>query len=153
MRAVILLVALAGCGGRVDQEPEPVASARSDYRAEAVIGGYDRVHVFRSIPSRDVCLFVGLVHPGKARDIEVKTPDGWAVESAWASDRAKDCSGEALGQKRMALKGSGTISLGPSTDAPCSVDLDVTLTMPLSGGDPEHETLRARGVRIENACK
>lgn len=131
-------------GSSTEASTEPESSSSSDgssssdtgddgaiYRAVALIGGLNRVRIFKRNDADDLCTFVSLVDPsfGAFGSIDVTQP--WGVEYAGITDSAAACDSDnpLMFGSDEATDGDGAIDLADvgMGGVPCTVDIDVSL--------------------------
>jgi hypothetical protein len=115
------------------------ACAEDGYRGALIIGGIDRVRIFRRDDAAKTCTWLTLAAlPGGESPYDVDATTPWVLESAAWNDAPESCetnfpaeSGEVLVPDAW-----GTIDLQPPAPAlPCLADVDVQLQL-LENPDP-----------------
>lgn len=100
----------------------------ADYRAVAIVGGLDRIRIFKHDLVADHCTWITLVAPSLPSRFDVTTPEGWSVESIAISDMGDACDSDTpdMFGAETATSAMGAIEFGnPGVVYPCLVSPDV----------------------------
>jgi hypothetical protein len=112
------------------------------YSARMIPTGLERRVVYKSDPTRKLCLALTVAHGGQLRGLAVDVTPPWKVEEVIARWDG-DCEAPASSApSARASAASGTIRLRAEGDR-CLIDLDVTVTF-----DPKPPHLRAQESMI-----
>lgn len=115
------------------------ACAEADYRGALIIGGIDRVRIFRRDDAAGTCTWLTLAAvPGGESPYDVDAPTPWVLESAAWNDAPESCETNFPAEAGEVLipDAWGTIDLHPPAPAlPCLADIDVQLQL-LENPDP-----------------
>lgn len=127
------------------------------YTATFWPGGLDHLILYKAELEADRCVILWAdapVEPGPGLEI-VTLPESWNVSRIVMSKGAAGCapgdtmpSGE--GVRATGAQGTLTMELSPGTSAPCTVDVDITVTFP---EEPATVDLRASGVAVDKGCR
>jgi len=124
------------------------------YSACWIIGGLDRLFIFKRDDSKQTCTRLRLLSPSSISSLPVSAPDGWALEEGAISNQPDDCSktGTLSSGSASASTGTGAISW-PSPDAssvPLQLDVHVVLGFTSSGTLPTADRLDADAVHVSS---
>ncbi|WP_437739158.1 hypothetical protein WMF39_25800 [Sorangium sp. So ce1504] len=128
------------------------------YTATYWPGGYDHLTIYKARPEADLCVMLYAEAPSRQSpagfDI-VTVPEMWSVSRILMSKGAADCTPEGLGSAGAAVSATGatgslTMELLTGTAAPCTVDVDITVTFP---EDPATDHLRATDLIVDAGCQ
>lgn len=155
MRALWLaaLVTWTSCSSGRDGPDAGNEAARAGYSACQLIGGYDRLFVFRADSSRGTCTRLVLASPASFSAIPLTVPQGWGVQEASISNQASDCGKTgASGSAVAANGGTGAIDWMPPQGFPSQLAAHATLTFPQSGWVPAMDGFDADAI-IVSPCR
>lgn len=124
--------------------------APGDYFAWGILGGYDRIVVYKKDTVRDLCFAVRIVMPSAASG-GIKLPGGWGFEAAGVSQGAAACgTGPVSPVSTQSQTGIIAFTTTPQNPYPSTLDIDVILTF--AGGSPSwvppSEKLSAMGLPV-----
>lgn len=155
MRALWLtsLVLWTSCSSGRDAADAGDDAARAGYSACQLIGGYDRLFVFRADSSRGTCTRLVLASPASFSAIPLTVPQGWGVQEAAISNQASDC-GKSVpsGSAVAANGGTGTVDWMPPQGFPSQLAAHATLTFPQSGWVPATDRFDADAISV-SSCR
>ena len=171
LRRALALASLVACGGEVagakDASPEaaivdtglvlpdasPVTDATvspAEYFAYALLGGTDRILVYKKDVARDLCFTIRIMEPSQASG-GLSLPPPWGLELAGVSHGAAAC-GPGPMNLAPAQSQTGSIAFTPTSQSqyPTTLDVDVTLTFAAGSPPwvPATEKLGAVGVPV-----
>ncbi|WP_437302957.1 hypothetical protein [Sorangium sp. So ce388] len=114
----------------------------------------DVLWVHRTDTGADQCVILVLYKRDERTGVyDVTLPEGWAVWTAEITDNAEDCAidppppGIEPSEDPTDVTGSLQWEIAPGNAAPCTLDVDVTITFPEEYGTIE---MRATGVAVHN---
>ncbi|KYF60369.1 hypothetical protein BE08_37780, partial [Sorangium cellulosum] len=127
----------------------------ADYAATFWPGGLDHIIVYKASPGADRCVMLYADAPvdGAPGGFDVELPVPWGVSRVVLAKGAGDCTPETMDPAGEAVNATGaagrlSFALEAGKVAPCSVDIDVSVTFP---GEPAPEILRASGVHVASS--
>src|SRR5262249_18012595 len=147
------LLTWTACSSGADGPDAGTEAARAGYTACQLIGGYDRLFVFRADSSRGTCTRLVLASPDSFSPIALTVPSGWGVQEGAISNQASDCGKTtASGSVVAANGGTGTVDWMLPQGFPSQLSAHATLTFTQSGWVPATDRFDADAIAV-SSCR
>jgi hypothetical protein len=136
-------------GSDASMPPSPTAT----YSVMRYIGGYDHLHIIMRDEPRGYCVRLSLYFPAPPSSVPsgLALPENWGLETSAAVTPADGCTGATDGavvMNQLPLSGAVRIRRASEQQAPCSIDVDVTLRRTLDAGLMVDERLLALDLAV-----